>query len=88
MTDNEFRCPKCGMFNEIVDEFEYLPWTDSEESELECDNCGQKVTVTAHVRWEHEYKVTIDGLDYDVNDDIEYELAYDKLNPVAEEDEE
>lgn len=87
MTDNEFFCPKCGCRNEVVDEFEYLPWNDEEESELECENCGQKVIATAHVHIDHTYRVVIDGMDYDVSEwGDEYYLAYDRLHQLEEDE--
>lgn len=50
-----YRCPRCESTIEL--EGEELNHGDGEETELECDNCGQKIKCTAYVSIDYQFTV-------------------------------
>lgn len=50
-----YKCPRCESVVEL--EGEELNHGDGEETELECDNCGQKIKCTAYVSIDYQFTV-------------------------------
>ena len=54
-SDMCYKCPRCGSIFEL--EMEDLNQGDGEETELECYDCGQKITCTAFVSIDYQFTV-------------------------------
>lgn len=82
-----YKCPRCGSVFELDDE--ELNHGDGEETELECDNCGQKIKCTAYVSIDYQFTVKDpynEEDEYNVGVELHYDLSKEEHYTVWLED--
>lgn len=73
-----YRCPRCGQYNDVEKVSEEV------SRELECPNCGQKVTMQSMISVSYMFLCHHDSVDYNVSAEAD---DTGELHIMEEEDE-